>query len=123
MGDRYVYGSVISTGIKEEILLNTGRKVRSDEHMIAKVPPGLFAWSKDLEGSSDVRLREMEGFAMLLGWLEKFVVCHSLVAGREACTRFWREQVMAKPRDPWQLEQWGAAIRWYLRWLEHRHAK
>jgi hypothetical protein len=111
---------VISAGIKEEIFLSSGREARSDEHMTAKVPPGLFAWSEDLEGSSDVRLRELEGFAMLLGWLEKFVVCHSLGAGRGACARFWREQVMAKPRDPWQLEQWGAAIRWDLRWLRRR---
>ncbi len=84
--------------------------MRSDEHMIAKVSPGLFAWSKDLEGSSDVRLREIDAFAMLLGWLEKFVIRHSLVPGREACARLWREQVMAKPRDPWQMDQWGAAL-------------
>jgi integron integrase len=91
--------------------------------MIAKIPPGLYAWSKDLEESSDVRIREIEGFAMLLGWLEKFFAKSGLVPGRGACARFWREQVMTKPRDPWQMEQWGAAIRWYLRWLEHQHAK
>ena len=60
---------------------------------------------------------------MLLGWLEKFVARNSLVPGREACARFWRKQVIAKPRDPWQIDQWGAVIRWYLRWLEHRYAK
>nr|WP_226895733.1 phage integrase N-terminal SAM-like domain-containing protein [Luteolibacter marinus] len=62
------------------------------------------------------------GFAMLLGWLEKFVASHSLQPGREACQRFWREQVQTKARERWQLEQWGEAVRWYLRWLEHREA-
>ena len=82
---------------------------------------GLYPWSKDLDASSDVRLREREGFAMLLGWLEKFVVGSGLAPGRDACERFWKEQVRAKPREKWQLDQWGAAIRWYLRWLEHRY--
>ena len=91
--------------------------------MITKASSGLYAWSKDLEESSDVRLRERDGFAMLCGWLEKFVVRHSLVPGRGACEQFWKEEIRAKPREPWQMEQWGAAIRWYLRWLEHRQAK
>ncbi len=38
--------------------------------MITRNSAGLYPWSKDLEASSDVRLREREGFAMLLGWLE-----------------------------------------------------
>lgn len=46
---------------------------------------------------------------MLLGWLTKFVAGNGLQPGREACARFWREQVQAKPREGWQIEQWGAA--------------
>ncbi|MES2661632.1 MAG: hypothetical protein V4689_23640 [Verrucomicrobiota bacterium] len=91
--------------------------------MITKGSPGLYAWSKDLEASSDVRLREREGFAMLLGWLEKFVAGSDLSPSREACERFWKEQVRAKPREKWQLDQWGAAMRWYVRWLDHRTVK
>ena len=91
--------------------------------MITKSSPGLYPWSRDLEASSDVRLREREGFAMLLGWLEKFFSGNSLPPSREACERFWKEQIRAKPREKWQLDQWGAAMRWYVRWLEHRHAK
>lgn len=80
--------------------------------MIAKNSAGLYPWSKDLEASSDVRLKEHEGFAMLLGWLEKFVAGSGLPHGREACERFWKEQIRAKPREKWQLDQWGAAMRW-----------
>lgn len=58
---------------------------------------------------------------MLLGWMERFRMNHGMAAGREACARFWREAVTARPREPWQQEQWGKAIRWYLRWLENRH--
>jgi integron integrase len=91
--------------------------------MITKNSPGLYPWSKDLEASCDVRLRERESFAMLFGWLEKFVTGKGLSPGRPACERFWKEQVVCKPRERWQLDQWGAALRWYLRWLEHRRAK
>ncbi|MEO5712911.1 MAG: integron integrase [Luteolibacter sp.] len=91
--------------------------------MFTQAPCGLYPWSSDLEASSDVRLRERPSFAMLLGWLEKFVAGNALQPGRGACARFWREQVLAKPREGWQTEQWGAAVRWYLRWLEHQHAK
>jgi len=59
----------------------------------------------------------------LLGWLEKFAVGCGLSPGREACERFWKEQIRSKPREKWQLEQWGAAMRWYLRWLEHQQVK
>lgn len=84
---------------------------------------GLYAWSKDLEASSDVLLRERQGFTMLLGWLDKFSRDNNLRPGRGSCARFWKEQVMARPREAWQTEQWGAAIRWYLRWLENQQAK
>ena len=91
--------------------------------MITRNSAGLYPWSKDLEASSNVRLREREGFAMLLGWLEKFIAGSGLSPGREACERFWKEQIRAKPREKWQVDQWAAAMRWYVRWLEHRAAK
>lgn len=91
--------------------------------MITKNSTGLYPWSKDLEASGDVLQRERDSFAMLLGWLEKFIAGQGLCPGRGACERFWKEQVKSKPREKWQIEQWGAAIRWYLRWLEHQHAK
>ena len=81
---------------------------------------GLYPWSGDLDGSCDVRMRERAAFAMLLGWLEKFVCDKGLQPGRAACERFWKEAVMGRGREAWQIEQWGAAIRWYLRWLDHR---
>jgi len=89
--------------------------------MNSKTSAGLYAWSQDLEASRDVRIRERSAYAMLLGWLERFRANHGLPAGREACTRFWKESVMVRPREPWQAEQWAGAIRWYLRWLENRH--
>lgn len=89
--------------------------------MNSQLSAGLYAWSQDLEASRDVRIRERAAYAMLLGWLERFRVNHGLPAGREACTRFWKESVLVRPREPWQAEQWAGAIRWYLRWLENRH--
>jgi integron integrase len=88
--------------------------------MNAMTSQGLFAWSADLEASRDVSFRERDGFAMLLGWLEKFRSREELEPSRSTCERFWREQVMQKPREEWQLGQWSAAISWYLRWLSYR---
>ena len=58
-----------------------------------------------------------------MGWLEKFVAGSGMSPSREACERFWKEQVRAKPREKWQLDQWGAAMRWYVRGLEYRKVK
>lgn len=58
---------------------------------------------------------------MVLGWMERFRSHAGLAAGREACARFWKEQVLSKPREKWQTEQWAVAIRWNLRWLENRY--
>ena len=91
--------------------------------METKTNSGLYPWTKDLEASNDVRLREIPAFAMLLGWLEKFVCNKGLQPGRAACERFWRESVTSRHRESWQLEQWGAAMRWYLRWLENQQSR
>ncbi len=70
-----------------------------------------------------MNLGEKPHFAMLLGWMEKFVCSKGLEPGRESCTRFWREGVMVRHREAWQIEQWGAAVRWYLKWLENQREK
>ena len=44
------------------------------------------------------------------GLLERFRVNLGLSAGREACARFWKEAVLAKPREPWQVAQWAMAV-------------
>ena len=75
--------------------------------MKAQIESGLNAWSKDLEASSDVRLREVPAFAMLPGWLEKFVCGRGLRPGRDAYTMFWRVSVESRTRENWQLEPWG----------------
>ena len=56
---------------------------------------------------------------MVLGWFESFRARHRLPAGRDACILFWKDQVKVKERAAWQLEQWAAAIEWYLRWVKH----
>jgi hypothetical protein len=56
---------------------------------------------------------------MVLSWFETFRSRHRLAASREACVLFWKEQVRSKERPAWQLEQWAAAIEWYLRWVKN----
>ena len=87
--------------------------------MNSQPPLALHSWSKDLEASRDVHPRQRDGFAMVLGWFETFRSRNRLAPGREACVRFWTEQVKVKERPAWQLEQWTAAIEWYLRWVKN----
>jgi hypothetical protein len=51
---------------------------------------------------------------------ENFRLRHNLEAGREAATFFWKEDVTGhdRRREEWQLDQWSAAMAWYLKWLE-----
>jgi hypothetical protein len=67
--------------------LEIKRTAGSKEPILTKNSPGLYPWSKDLEASCDVRLRERKSFAMLFGWLEKFVTGQGLAPGRSACER------------------------------------
>ncbi|MEX2579161.1 MAG: hypothetical protein WD342_08885 [Verrucomicrobiales bacterium] len=41
-------------------------------------------------------------------------------AGRDAVRTFWKSEVQRpeREREPWQLEQWEAALQWYLNWLD-----
>lgn len=80
----------------------------------------MFPWSADLEASRDVAYRERQAFAMVIGWFENWRRQTGCEPCRDACKRFWREQVLSKAREPWQLDQWCGAIQWYLRWLKYR---
>ena len=55
----------------------------------------------------------------MLEWFENFRLRHQLGAGEEAAKAFWRSEVLreGRTREPWQLEQWSDAVRWYLDWL------
>ncbi len=76
------------------------------------------SWEEDLEASRDLRLGEKRGFAIVLGWYEKWRTANHATPGLESTRLFWKTQILAKPREQWQLDQWAEAMRWYLRWLE-----
>jgi integron integrase len=72
-----------------------------------------------LAGFRGLSERERAGFLLVLEWFENFRLRHELEAGREAAKAFWRSEVLRDgcTREAWQLEQWSAAIQWYLNWL------
>jgi len=78
-----------------------------------------LCWRKDLAGFRGLSDRDRAGFLLVLEWFENFRLRHGLEAGREAANLFWRTDVLGagREREPWQLEQWMAAIQWYLDWL------
>ena len=77
-------------------------------------------WRNDLLNFRGLSNSERSGFLICLEWFENFRLRHSLVAGRHAAKVFWASEVKREgvEREPWQLNQWAEALRWYLEWLE-----
>lgn len=76
-----------------------------------------FDWRTDLLASRDLNSPEKRGFTILLEWFETWRINRSLQPSLETSRNFWKAQVLSKPREPWQKDQWAQAIRWYLKWL------
>ena len=78
-----------------------------------------WCWRKDLAEFRGLTERERAGFLLVLEWFENFRLRYQLAAGREAAREFWRSEVTREDRmrEKWQLDQWGDAIQWYLKWL------
>lgn len=79
-----------------------------------------WCWRKDLAEFRGLDERSKAGFLLVLEWFENFRMRHELPAGRKAARSFWGSEVLRedRPREHWQLEQWEAALKWYLQWLE-----
>jgi hypothetical protein len=79
-----------------------------------------WCWRTDLLAFRGLSDRDKAAFLILLEWFENFRLRMDLEAGREAATIFWREEVTGhgRKREDWQLDQWAAAVSWYLNWLE-----
>jgi hypothetical protein len=79
-----------------------------------------WCWRKDLAEFRGLTERERTGFLLVLEWFENFRLRNELPAGRDAARVFWKSEVIRedREREKWQLEQWGDAIQWYLKWLE-----
>jgi integron integrase len=79
-----------------------------------------WCWRRDLAGFRGLSERDRGGFLLVLEWFENFRMRVGMEAGRGAAKAFWRSEVMGSGRDRerWQLEQWTAALQWYLKWLE-----
>lgn len=79
-----------------------------------------LCWRKDLAEFRGLSDRERAGFLLVLEWFQNFRLRSELDAGREAAKLFWKQEVLRanRPREKWQLEQWGDAMQWYLNWLE-----
>jgi integron integrase len=77
-------------------------------------------WRRDLAEFRNLTERERSGYLLVLEWFENFRLRTELDAGRESAKLFWRQEVLRedRPREKWQLEQWGDAIQWYLKWLD-----
>jgi integron integrase len=79
-----------------------------------------YCWRKDLSAFRGLTDGERSGFLLVLEWFENYRLLHEMEAGRDAAKVFWRSEVMreGRPRETWELDQWGEAIKWYLKWLD-----
>jgi len=78
-----------------------------------------WCWRKDLAEFRGLSAKERAGFLVFLEWFENFRLRHEMEAKLEAARVFWRSEVLREgvTREDWQLEQWKAAMQWYLKWL------
>ena len=78
-----------------------------------------WCWRKDLAEFRGLSDRERAGFLLVLEWFENFRLRHQLEANRNAAKAFWKSEVQRDgcEREDWQMDQWSAAIQWYLNWL------
>jgi integron integrase len=79
-----------------------------------------WCWRRDLAEFRGLTEKDRGGFLLVLEWFENYRARHGHEAGREAAKLFWKQEVLRedRPREDWQLEQWRAAILWYLDWLK-----
>ena len=79
--------------------------------------PMVYDWREDLIAARDLGPREKDSYGFAVGWFDTWRIRKALPAGVESARRFWREEVLRKPRERWQLQQWTEAMRWYLNWF------
>ncbi len=68
--------------------------------------------------SRDLSSREIEAYGFFIGWFEQWRMKRSLKMNRDNARRFWKEVVVVKDRERWQLDQWAMAMRWLLEWAD-----
>jgi len=69
--------------------------------------PPSAAWRSDLEASHNLSDLEKQHYGFVLAWFETWRLKLGMDTDRRAAVEFWRNQVMAKPRNDWQLAWWG----------------
>lgn len=62
-------------------------------------------WRCDLEASREVEERDKRGFEMVLDWFERWQLSRGVGPEVGTVRRFWLEQVKAKDREEWHLDQ------------------
>jgi len=79
-----------------------------------------WCWRSDLSAYRGLSASDRADFEVFLEWFENYRLRHSLEAGRDAAKLFWSEEVKGhgRERQDWQLDQWSAAMTWYLKWLK-----
>ncbi len=84
------------------------------------LPKPRWCWRKDLAEFRGLSDTDRTGFLLVLEWFENFRLRLQLPAGREVATTFWKSEVTGpdRRREPWQIQQWSDAIKWYLNWLD-----
>lgn len=78
-----------------------------------------YPWWADLNASRNINAFDKSGYEILLSWFEGWRLWHRRDPGQQAAREFWTVQILGgREREYWQKEQWAAAFRWYLQWLE-----
>ena len=75
-------------------------------------------WRADLLASRDLSKHEIQCFEVFCSWFENWRLRGGVSPSQDTARAFWKDQVLAKSREQWQLDQWAMAMRWFLSWLD-----
>ena len=68
------------------------------------------SWQDDLTHSRDLSMREVERYGFFVRWFDSWRVQKGLPLERASAVRFWKEVVLSKTREAWQMEAWAEAM-------------
>jgi integron integrase len=103
----------------QKVIARRGCSGEQFDIVMQKEPRNVWTgWQGDLAAARDEDEGQRTRIAFIVRWYLGWAESRGHLPGRDSTRCFWREVVLAKGREAWQLEQWQAGLQWYLEWLQ-----
>lgn len=75
-------------------------------------------WKSDLKASRNLEKLQISSYYHVIDWFDRWRLALDLELCRSAAEKFWRNAVLVKEREDWQMESWADGLAWLMNWLE-----